>query len=1219
MSVTPRIRSLRPMVATSTLITAVWLASCDDPVTTPPESAPHPDTLQSTAASGGQTGVCDRTWQVRDEIMDEVGKDDCAEVTDEDLAGIGYLSLERYGFRLEGESLWSHPCEDEASREPATRWDGGMTSLQSGIGKPLCPMVPLSREGLLAGAANDTTRITELKEGDLDGLTNLWFLSFEGHGLRALPEGIFDDLGNLTELSFSLNAFRTLREDVFDALGSLEELDLSGNLLVTLPEDVFDGLDALQELDLFLNSLHALPAGVFDGLESLETLDLRLNRLTAIPGNIFDGLGSLTALLLDQNRVRELPDGVFDGLDNLAVLWMDYNGFTELPEGVFRDLRFLDELTLIGNGLAKLPEDAFEGLDRLSALLLPYNRLAEIPEGVFDGLGDLEELVLAYNQLDSLPQGVFDGLDNLEELYLSDNPLSELPAQVFDELDDLVLLDLSSNRLETLPPGVFEGLDNLEALALYNNRLTSLPGGIFDDLGDLQLLALIGNRLSTLPAGGFDGLDNLLQLTLEDNRLTTLPEGIFDDLGDLQVLVLADNRLVSLPDGVLDPLNDLRGVNLRGNNLTELPPGLLAGLNDLEAVWLHENPGAPFPFHLELKRTDDTNQLAPPPATVEVRVTEGAPFEVSIALSSRGGTLDDSEVEVSVGDTESRSVIASAEASVAHSVAIDSIWDELSWFDEDEYLGFEFVIGAPLVLANPAEVTVDIPAVYLTQGAQSVDGAVPLVAGRQALLRVFATAEVDNDFDPEARATFHFGDRSVEVDLTPPAVMPRAVDESRLDASFTGVVPAAAMVPGVEMVVELDRTDVIPAAEGSRMRVPATGRMALDVVELDTFDLKIVPIAFGSAAPGRNDAVESLARDMAGSDTRGALRPTRSLLPVAEMNVTARERYVTWADTLPDGILALVNEITLLRHVEADGTDTHYHGIFAAPAARYPDYWEGILGIAYIAGWSGLSVSHRIDGQYDPGFPVTVAHELGHNLGLYHAPCGYPDGVDPRYPYYDGSIGIWGHEFGGGDRFGRLLSPRRHADIMSYCVPAGVSDFSFTSALDYRVAISASLEAGPAVARETLLLWGSIRDGELRLEPVFEWTGPVRLPESAGPYRLVGADETGQPLFDLRFTPEETGNGDRGFLFAVETREHWAASLATVTLSGPEGSVVAGGGDGGWGLGAIVTDRATGRIVTIARDWDGVLEREGGFPRALGSRDGVVIKRSLPLARPAGG
>ena len=337
------------------------------------------------------------------------------------------------------------------------------------------------------------------------------------------------------------------------------------------------------------------------------------------------------------------------------------------------------------------------------------------------------------------------------------------------------------------------------------------------------------------------------------NNLTGLPEGVFDELGELSSLLLDYNRLAELPEGVFDGLGSLSVLWMDYNGLAELPEGVFDELGDLLQLTLTGN---------------DLTEL--------------------------------SEVAISAGDTASRSVTASAVASAAHSLAIDSIWDNRSWFEEDDYLGLEFAIGAPLVLANPDEVKVEVPAVYLTQGAQSLDGGVPLVAGRQALLRVFATADADNDFDPRARATFYVGDATVYVDLTPPAVIPRAVDESRMDGSFTGVVPAMAMQPGVEMVVELDRTDVIPETDGSQLRIPATGRMALDVVALETFDLKIVPIAFGSDVTGRNDKVASLAEDLAGDDSRGALPPTRTLLPIAEMDITARDRYVTWADTLQD-------------------------------------------------------------------------------------------------------------------------------------------------------------------------------------------------------------------------------------------------------------------------------------------------------------------------------
>ena len=1203
-----RARSPRLTTCGCALVAVALIATCDHPVTGPPDAVSPPGSPESAAgADSGQAGVCDRTWQVREEILDETGKDDCAEVTADDLAGIRFMSLAWHGFDMAGESAAT--CEDADYEELGPGFDGARGGSELIPGKPACGSLPFSRPRASAASASDTTRITALREGDFDGLTGLRFLNLEGQALSALPEGIFDDLGALTDLSLAGNRFTTLPEGVFGNLGALEELDLSLNLLVRLPAGGFDGLDSLEELDLLLNNIHDIRAGAFSGLGQLSFLDLRANNIARLTTDAFAGIDSLEVMYLDHNRISELGDGVFDGLGDLLVLWMDLNRLTELPEGVFDGLGRLRQLTLSENMLAELPDGVFDGLDRLRTLLLDRNWFTELPEGVFDGLGNLSGLELCCNRIDALAEDVFAELALLDTLHLNNNRLTTLPAGVFAGLSELDRLTLSYNQLDSLPEGVFDDLTGLRSLYMYRNRLAGLPEEVFDELEDLVILNLSYNQLDALPEEVFAGLRDLRLLYLFDNQLSELPEGVFSGLDRLYTLVLAENRLASLPDGVFDDLEDLRGVNVQGNQLVGLPPGLFAGLNDLEAALFDENPGAPFPLRLELARTDNTDPLAPPPATVRVRVAEGAPFKVNVGLASRGGSLNDDDVAIAVGATASRSVTAGAEASAAHTVAIDSIWDDLSWFEEDDHLGLEFVAGAPLVLANPAEVTVDIPAAYLVQASQSLDGSVPLVAGRKALLRVFATADVESSFQPLARATFHAEGDTFQVDLAPPALISRAVDESRLDASFAAVVPAAAIRPGAEMVVELDPTDVIPATAGSRLRLPETGRMALDVVALDTFDLMLVPIAFGSDQTGRNDAVASLAEDMAGDDSRNALRHVRAMLPVADMKVTARERYVTWADTLEQGVFALLDELRLLRHIEAGDTDTHYHGLFASPATHYPGNWSGILGAAYVSDWTGLSLSHDRTGRYFSGLPLTVAHELGHNLSLLHAPCGSSD-ADPRYPYPRAAIGVWGFEFGFGGSPNRLLNPERHRDLMSYCLPQGMSDFSFTMALDYRHAISTAAQARPdASPRETLLLWGSIRDGELTLEPVFEWTGPVRIPESRGPYRLTGTDRAGVRLFDLSFAPDETGHGDRGFLFAIEAEADWAETLATVTLTGPEGSVAAGAG--GSGAGAFITDRATGRVVSIVRDWEGVAGREGAFPRVLGTRGGVVVRRSL--------
>lgn len=78
------------------------------------------------------------------------------------------------------------------------------------------------------------------------------------------------------------------------------------------------------------------------------------------------------------------------------------------------------------------------------------------------------------------------------------------------------------------------------------------------------------------------------------------------------------------------------------------------------------------------------------------------------------------------------------------------------------------------------------------------------------------------------------------------------------------------------------------------------------------------------------------------------------------------------------------------------------------------------------------------------GNPSTFAHELGHMLGLPHAPCG-PGGIAnddyPDYePYGPGSIGEYGLDIDGGPT--TIMSPADWTDFMSYCSPRWISMYT---------------------------------------------------------------------------------------------------------------------------------------------------------------------------------
>ena len=956
--------------------------------------------------------------------------------------------------------------------------------------------------------------------------------------------------------------------------------------IISLKNGDFEGLSGLVFLDLSHNFLRGLPDSVFADVASLDTLNLEENLLASLPEGVFAALTGLEYLDLSDNALTALPDGSFAGFTALRKLYLDDNWLTTVPEGIFADLTALDSLWLEDNALGSLPDGVFDNLAELQALDLSGNLLSALPEGAFDDLTSLEYLTLSGNRLTELEEGVFDNATALEELYFS------------------------SNRLAALRDGVFDNLTELRELSIGGNRLTALPDSPFANLTAIERLSMTRNRLAELPQGVFEGLSELDYLSFSRNRVTEVPNGVFDDLASLDTLWMQGNGLTALPEGVFDGTPDLEFLSAYGNSLTELPRGLFAGMTGLEVVWLEQNLTDPFPLTLEAVRTDNEDPLAEGPAQVAIAVREGAPFDMRLVFGARGGEPRSTVVSIAAGDTLSRLVtVTRREGSVSQYIQFDSLPATPADLCGPNlcFEGMTPVAGDPLVLVNPPDLKVEAQTAYLVQATQSYDGKVPLVADREALLRVFVTADFLNSYRPSARATFHLDDEEIHVaDLTPPSGLPRRVDESSLSASFNAMIPDSVVQPGVEMVVEIDPDSTLSTLTGSRMRIPATGRQSLDVRALPPLDVTLVPVALSSeVSRGDNEAVAALVKDMGASDSHAALRETRVLLPLSELNIRVREPYTTQADTVEGGGIGLRNEIHLLRFIEAGGTNEYYHGILAWPASRYPASW-GFTGIAYIGEWAALTLSH-IGGVYrgDGPFGSTLAHELGHNLTLRHAPgCG-AGGPDPDYPYTDAYTGVWGVDFGTGGDFGRLISPARYRDFMSYCDPPWTSDYSFTKALEYRMGLPpppAAAPGGRAVER-TLLLWGSIQDGELRLEPVFEWDTPVKLPASPGPYRLEGIDAAGGRMFSMSFTPDRVDHGGAGFLFAVPVEEGWADELERVTLAGPEGVTTLDRDSGG--KGAIVTSRSTGRILSIVRDWSRVR------PEALGTAADVSVSRSV--------
>ena len=344
------------------------------------------------SAVQAQSGVCDRTPQVRDALVAIVGGGaSCGDVTADQLGRISVLSL--------------------GSERIATLQSGDFAGLTS-----------LEQLDLY------DNELTALPPDIFAGLTNLRQLNLWHNDLTTLSSKVFADLTNLRVLDLDDNDFTTIPPDVFAGLTNLQNLWLNDTPLTTLPPGLFAGLTNLEYLVLSGNEFTTLPPDVFANLTSLETLSLRNNFLTALPPDIFAGLANLETLLLHDNHLTALPPDIFTGLPNLTYLYLHENDLTALPPDIFAGLTGLRSLFLDRNRLTALPPDIFTGLTSLARLEIDTNQLTALPPTLFAGLSSLRVLDLGGNHLTALPPKVFAGLASLRQVSLNANPGAPFPV-----------------------------------------------------------------------------------------------------------------------------------------------------------------------------------------------------------------------------------------------------------------------------------------------------------------------------------------------------------------------------------------------------------------------------------------------------------------------------------------------------------------------------------------------------------------------------------------------------------------------------------------------------------------------------------------------------------------------------------------------------------------------------------------------------------------------
>ena len=963
-------------------------------------------------------------------------------------------------------------------------------------------------------------------------------------------------------------------------LSALQGLHLAiNNLTGSVPPELGNLLN-LTDLVVAGNNLGGPIPADLGNLSKLERLDLAHNDLGGpIPAEL-GNLGGLVVLRLNENYSLSGPlPRTLTNLTRLEGFQWHGNDRALCAPGTSEFVSWLDGIAIHNAGrfcnasdratLVRL-FDTTGGRRWAEARGWSTPQLLERWHGVtVDSLGLVTAVDLSDNGLSGSFSSDVAKLRELRSINISGNPLSgRLPLS----LTSLDLDEFAYGRTALCEPTdeAFRGwligiaahqgtgtecppmTDRDVLMRLYEatggpswhgrNWLTDLPlsaweGVTVDYKGRVDTLSLPGRGFSGVIPPELGSLSGLSYLSLAYNDLSGPIPTELAHLSNLRGLVLSHNDLSGAIPAELDALDSLQILRLEGNSLSGSIPGELGELANLRELHVGQN------------------------------VLSGAiPSELGALASLRMLDLGANRLVGSVPPSFGKLANLVDLVLARNDQLAGPLPHELAELRLQQFFTQGTDLCAPSdgrfqawlrMIVEEWVASCGAASAYLVQAVQSRTKPVPLVAGEGALLRVFVTGKQEtSEVIPAMVARFYLDgiERHIVEIPTGTSRIPVDVEEGMLSQSANAEIPSHILEPGLEVVVEIDPGGVVDASLGVPRRIPQEGRLAIEVREMPVLDLKVIPFVWTSGDSAIIGLVESMAADPEGHEL---LEYTRVLLPVGDIDVTAHAPVATASNNAFD-LAAQTWAISVL-----EGGGGHYMGMMSS-----------MSGPAGLAGWGG---------RYSVSKPSSyvIAHELGHNMGLWHAPCGGASATDPSFPYPDGAIGAWGYDFRRG-----LLVPVWWRDLMSACGPAWTSDYHFTNALAHRLsdegASAAALAAAPT---RSLLLWGGTdATGTPFLHPAFVADAPPTLPDSAGAYTVTGRDGRGGELFSLNFPMPEVpdGDGSSSFVFALPVRQEWEATLTTITLSGPDGTFTLDG-DTDRPM-AILRDPITGQVRGFLRD-----------------------------------